>query len=118
MLSRVELASVEEAGGELLEFALSPENWSVGDASSRAEYQRRVGSLRIYATVELNDELEAVLRIGFSAPGLSPTKAADHLEEFVKTRLPFTPNSEWAVEVDEKKWIHFSRKYSAEPLVA
>jgi hypothetical protein len=117
MLTNTEHASVEEAGGELLDFALHPENWAVGDASSRAEFQRRVGALRIYASVELNEELEAVLRIGFSAPGLSPTRAADHLEQFVKARLPFTPNSEWQVEVDDKKWIHFSRKYASTALM-
>lgn len=112
-----EHASVEEAGGELLDFILLPQNWAAEDARTRPEYQRRVGSLRMYATVEMNDELEAMLRVGFFAPGLSPTKAADHLEAFVKARLPFTPNSEWQVEVDDRRWIHFSRRYSAPALV-
>lgn len=118
MLSNAEHVSVEEAGGDLLEFALAPENWATRDVRSNAEYQRKVGSLRIYAQVELNEKLEGTLRIGFFAPNLSPTKAADHLEAFVKAKLPFTPNSEWQVEIDDRKWIHFCRRYTADNLEA
>lgn len=118
MLSSREHVTVEEAGGDLLEFALAPENWATRDVRTNAEYQRRVGPLRMYAQVEVNEKLEAILRIGFSAPNLSPTRAADHLEEFVKKKLPFTPNSEWQVEIDERKWIHFTRRYTAPNLEA
>ena len=114
MLSSAEHVSVEDAGGDLLAFVLDPENWAVKDVRQKAEYQRKVGSLRMYAQIEVNEDLEAVLRIGFFAPGLSPTKAADHLEAFVKTRLPFVPNSEWQVEIDDRRWIHFYRRYTAE----
>ena len=44
--------------------------------------------------------------------------AADHLESFLKQRLPLTPNSEWQVEVDERRWIHFSRRYAGTHLLA
>ena len=48
----------------------------------------------------------------------TPVKAADHLEAFLKQRLPLTPNSEWQVEVDERRWIHFVRRYAAPRLQA
>jgi hypothetical protein len=118
MLEIAEHGSVEEAGGELLELALKPQNWRAGVVSPPAELQRKVGSLRVYATLVINEKSEGFLKIGFSAPGLTPTRAADHLEQFVKARLPFTPNSEWEVEVDDKKWIHFSRKYTSAALSA
>lgn len=118
MLSNAEHVSLEDAGGDLLQFALSPENWTARDVRTHAEFQRKVGSLRVYAQIEVNEELDAVLRIGFYGPNLSPTKAADHLEEFVKGRMPFTPNSEWQVEIDDRKWIHFCRRYTGPSLSA
>src|SRR5688500_15846734 len=63
MLSSGEHVSIEDAGGDLLSFALDPENWTVKDVRGKAEYQRRVGTLRVYAQIEVNEELEAVLRI-------------------------------------------------------
>jgi hypothetical protein len=83
-----------------------------------ADYQRRVGPLRICASVDVTSGLEVHLRVAFRAPGLTPIKAADHLEAFLKQRLPLTPNTEWQVEVDERRWIHFVRRYAAAHLLA
>jgi hypothetical protein len=126
MLSIHEHATLEEASHELLEFALEPSNWMTPPPADQAtasvpqdvRYQRRVGSLRIYTVLEVAPSLEVFLRVAFRAPGLTPVKAADHLESFLKQRLPLTPNSEWQVEVDERRWIHFVRRYSAPRLQA
>ncbi len=125
MLSIHEHASLEEASVELLEFALDPSNWTAALENGATvvpaqdvRNQRRVGPLRIYAVVEVTPSLEVFLRVAFRAPGLTPVKAADHLEGFLKHRLPLTPNSEWQVEVDERRWIHFVRRYSGAHLVA
>jgi hypothetical protein len=122
-----EHATVEEASKDLLDVILMPTHWlsleeQAADASLRpvqnASYQRRVGPLRICACVEVSESLEVSLRIAFRAPGLTPVKAADHLEAFLRTRLPLTPNSEWQVEVDERRWIHFVRRYAGTRLQA
>jgi hypothetical protein len=126
MLSIHEHATLEEASTELLEFALEPSNWMTLPPAEQAaatvpqdvRYQRRVGSLRIYTVLEVAPSLEVFLRVAFRAPGLTPVKAADHLEAFLKQRLPLTPNSEWQVEVDERRWIHFVRRYAAPRLQA
>ncbi|AKJ00921.1 hypothetical protein ATI61_112183 [Archangium gephyra] len=126
MLSIHEHATLEEASTELLEFALEPSNWLTLQPTEQAaatvpqdvRYQRRVGSLRIYTVLEVAPSLEVFLRVAFRAPGLTPVKAADHLEAFLKQRLPLTPNSEWQVEVDERRWIHFVRRYAAPRLQA
>jgi hypothetical protein len=123
MLSVHEKATVEEASADLLAFILEPGNWvpldeveGEEDATLRpvddAAYQRRVGPLRICASVDVSPgTLEVLLRVAFRAPGLTPVAAADHLETFLKERLPLIPNSEWQVEVDSRKWIHFMRRY-------
>ena len=127
MLSIHEHATLEEASAELLEFALEPSNWMTALPANQApssvpgedvRYQRRVGPLRIYTVVEVAGSLDVFLRVAFRAPGLTPVKAADHLETFLKQRLPLTPNTEWQVEVDERRWIHFVRRYSAPRLQA
>jgi hypothetical protein len=125
MLSIHEHASLEEASVELLEFALEPSNWMAIQANGAAvvpaqdaQNQRRVGPLRVYAVVEVSPSLEVFLRVAFRAPGLTPVKAADHLELFLKQRLPLTPNTEWQVEVDERRWIHFVRRYASPRLQA
>ncbi|KFA90373.1 MULTISPECIES: hypothetical protein [Archangium] len=126
MLSIHEHATLEEASTELLEFALEPSNWTTlppaeqaaASVSQDVRYQRRVGPLRIYTVLEVAPSLEVFLRVAFRAPGLTPVKAADHLEAFLKQRLPLTPNSEWQVEVDERRWIHFVRRYAAPRLQA
>jgi hypothetical protein len=123
MLSIHEKATVEEASADLLSFILEPGNWVPLDEPEGEEdstlrpvddvaYQRRVGPLRICASVDVSPEsLEVLLRVAFRAPGLTPVTAADHLEAFLKDRLPLVPNSEWQVEVDSRKWIHFMRRY-------
>ena len=122
MLSIQEHANLQDASVELLAHALEPTNWTTASAAEQApasvpaqdvQSQRRVGSLRIYAVVEVAPSLDVNLRIAFRAPGLTPVKAADHLEAFLKQRLPLTPNSEWQVEVDERRWIHFVRRYAS-----
>jgi len=126
MLSINEHATLEDASTELLEYALEPSNWLTLQPAEQAatsvpqdvRYQRRVGSLRIYTVLEVAPSLEVFLRVAFRAPGLTPVKAADHLEAFLKQRLPLTPNSEWQVEVDERRWIHFVRRYAAPRLQA
>ncbi len=127
MLSIHEHSTVEEASAALLAFALEPSNWvapvppdedTPAQPAPSAQYQRRVGPLRICAFVEVSSELEVFLRVAFRAPGLTPVKAADHLETFLKHRLPLTPNTEWQVQVDERRWIHFVRRYAAPSLAA
>ena len=127
MLSIHEHATLEEASVALLDFAMAPSNWVPALApdttptnvpAQDVQYQRRVSSLRIYTTVEVTPSLEVFLRIAFRAPGLTPVKAADHLETFLKTRIPLTPNTEWQVEVDERRWIHFVRRFAGTRLQA
>ena len=120
--------TVEEASSALLSYILVPMNWvsmeqlreQPGERPGQnAAYQRRVGKLRICASVDITGGLDVFLRVSFNAAGLTPMKAADHLEAFLKGRVPFMPNAEWAVEVDERsRWIHFTRKYAGPPLKA
>lgn len=119
--------SLEEASKELLDFILDPKNWVMltqlrRDPSRRPgenpDYQRQVGNLAVCASVDVTAELGVFLRIAFKAPNLTPTKAADHLTDFLGERIPLVPNSEWQVQVDPKSWIHFIRRYSGEPLRA
>src|SRR4051812_30361049 len=126
MLSIHEHATVEEAGKELLPFILEAKKWVVLERvrdnqgarpGENPEYQRRVGALRICASVDVTPKLDVFLRVGFRAPGLSPMKAADHLEEFTRARVPFLPNAEWQVSIDGR-WIHFIRKYTSSTLSA
>lgn len=116
-----------EASRTLLDFILAPANWfplsklqiePITPPGQNALYQRRVGALRICASVDITDDLQVFLRVAFKAPGLTPAKAADHLETFLKPRLPLLPNTEWQVEVDAKGWIHFIRRYSGARLVS
>jgi hypothetical protein len=125
MLSIPENQSLEEASASLLDYILVPRNWvwldQLKDESRPGqlpEYQRKVGSLRICASVDVSAKLEVFLRIAFRGPGLTPSKAADHLAAFLKERIPLQPNSEWQVEVDAKNWIHFMRPYTTRTLNA
>jgi hypothetical protein len=127
MLSIHEHASLEDASRELLDYILVPTHWvhlpSLKDNPSarpgqHPDYQCRVGPLRICASVDVTGELEVFLRVAFRAPGLTPLKAADHLADFLRTRMPLTPNTEWQVEVDERNWIHFMRRYTGGALQA
>jgi hypothetical protein len=56
--------------------------------------------------------------VAFRAPGLTPARAADHLERFLRERIPLQPNTEWLVEVDGRYWIHFERSYVTQKLQA
>ncbi len=127
MLSINEHATMEEASNELLEFVLDPQNWvALGELRTRpqerpgqnAAYQRRVGNLRICASVDVTPGLEVFLRVAFRAPGLTPPRAADHLAEFITGKIPLIPNAEWQVQVDDREWVHFIRRYTAEALKA
>jgi hypothetical protein len=127
MLSIHEHPSVEEASRHLLRFVLDPTNWLApgGEVTSqshdlreRSPYQRKVGPLRICASVDVSPTLEATLKISFRAPGLTPMEATDHLERFLRTKFVMIPNSEWLVEVDDRRWIHFIRRYSGRALRA
>lgn len=126
MLSIHQNTSVEEAGSDLLDFILDPTHWVCLDRlkaepesrpGQNPAYQRQVGSLRICASVDVSSTVDAFLRVAFRAPGLTPVKASEYLEEFLKSRLPLKPNTEWQVEIDAKRWIHFIRRY-ASPLSA
>jgi hypothetical protein len=124
MLQRLENATVEEASNDLLPFILQPQNWVMVDGADDVyegrviDYCRNVDSLRIRASVDLSPELGVCLHVAFRAPGLTPLKAAEHLEEFLTPRFPLVPNTEWQVEVDGRRWVHFRRKYIQEVLKA
>lgn len=127
MLSSHQHTTVEDAGRDLLRFILDPAHWISIERLAREphlrpgqnpDYQRQVGTLRICASVDVTPSLDVFLRVGFRAPGLTPVKAADHLEAFLRGRLPLTPNTEWQVEVDDRRWIHFIRRYSPNTLKA
>jgi hypothetical protein len=121
MLSIDRHHSIEDAGRDLLEFVLDPEHWVYLDRlqaepqlrpGQNPKYQRQVGSLRICASVDVTRTMDAFLRIAFRAPGLTPVTASDHLEAFLRAKLPLKPNTEWQVEVDARQWIHFIRRYT------
>lgn len=125
MLSIHQNHTLGEAGQELLRFILEPRNWIPLERLSGApelrpgqnpDYQRQVGQLRICASVDVTGDLGVFLRVGFKAPGLTPVRASDHLEEFLKETLPLRPNTEWQVQVDAKRWVHFIRRLVAQPL--
>ncbi|HEY8208958.1 MAG TPA: hypothetical protein VIG99_15815 [Myxococcaceae bacterium] len=127
MLQVTQNATVEEAGKDLLGFILDPGHWVVLDRladrpherpGSNANYQRRVGQISICASVDVTADLGVFLRIAFRASKLTPVKAAEHLEQFLRSRLPLLPNTEWQVQVDERKWIHFIRRWVSESLRA
>jgi hypothetical protein len=127
MLSIHEHPTVEEASNALFPFIMNPKNWVALDGlalqpgerpGENPAYQRRVGPLRICASVDVTPALSVFLRIAFRGPNLSPIKAADHLEAFLKGRLPLVPHSEWNVQVDARRWIHFIHRWTGESLTA
>jgi hypothetical protein len=114
-----EEASLEAAGGTLLEFALHPRNWvSRGAHRALPAHLRVVNGVQICAAVDVSASLETYVRVSFRGADLSPMKAADLLEALVKDHFPFTANSEWEVEIDGRRWIHFSRRYTHRALHA
>ena len=120
MRSTVDSAdSMEEAGGTLLDQALDPRHWMVPDRGRMASEQlMRVGSVDVCARVDVTPTLDTFIRVSFRGPELSPMQAAEFLEQFISRKFPFVPNSEWFVEIDARKWIHFSRRYTQRRLVA
>ena len=127
MLQVTQNATIEEAGRDLLGFILDPIHWVVLDRlaaqpherpGSNANYQRRVGSISICASVDVTADLGVFLRVAFRASKLTPVKASEHLEQFLRSRMPLLPNTEWQVQIDERRWIHFIRRYVADSLAA
>jgi hypothetical protein len=127
MLFVHEHATLEEASDHLLTYALEPEHWvasesplmrAIRPAHHSGAYHARVGKLRIFASLSVRSNLDVVLRVAFRAPGLTPARAADHLEAFLRPRLPLLPNTEWQVLVDGRYWIHFERAYQTQKLMA
>lgn len=125
MLSIHENQTLAQAGEELLAFILQPRNWVALERlrvepelrpGQNADYQRQVGNLRICASVDVTADLGVFLRVGFRAPGLTPVRASDLLEEFLKETMPLRPNTEWQVEIDPRRWVHFIRRLVAPPL--
>jgi hypothetical protein len=103
----------EEAGHVLLGFALDPRNWrSNGDHRVHSQHLKVVNGVQICVAVDVVNGLDTWLRVSFRGTDLSPMRAADLLEALVSSRLPFTPNTEWEVEIDRRRWIHFSRRYT------
>ena len=120
-----EHATLEEASSRLLLYVLEARHWraahgrdSVLPALQPPEHHARVGKLRICACVTVERDLLVHLHVAFRAPGLTPARAADHLESFLKDRMPLQPNTEWTVEVDGRHWIRFERVYVRQRLVA
>lgn len=127
MLQVTQSATLEEAGQDLLGFILDPLHWVVLDRlaaqpqerpGANANYQRQVGSISICASVDVTADLGVFLRIAFRSPKLTPVKAAEHLEAFLRARIPLKPNTEWQVQVDGRKWIHFIRRWASDGLQA
>lgn len=127
MLSVNETDTIANAGQELLEFICKGSNWVSLESlrlhpeerpGQNPAYQRLVGSVRICASVDVTPTLDVYIRIAFRGPSLSPMKAADLLESFVGSRIPLKPNTEWRVEIDGRRWIHFIRPYVGERLEA
>jgi len=111
--------SMEEAGGALLGRALDPRRWSPPERGRvNIENLCQVGAVQVYAAVDVTPALDTFIRISFRGPDLTPLEAAEYLEQFISCRFPFVPNSEWLVEIDSRKWIHFSRRYTQRTLEA
>ncbi|MDX2010563.1 MAG: hypothetical protein SFW67_10250 [Myxococcaceae bacterium] len=110
--------SMDEAGGALLERALDPKGWALPTRRVNKENLCTVGSIQVCASLDITPTLDTFIRVSFRGPGLSPMQAAELLEQFVSKRFAYVPNAEWFVEIDARKWIHFSRKYTEQRLEA
>lgn len=110
--------SMEEAGVALLSRATNPTRWMLPGKRVTTDNLARVGSVEVCAAVDVTPTLETILRVSFKGPLLSPMQAAEHLENFTRTRFTFVPNLEWFVEIDARHWIHFSRPYTRPRLQA
>ena len=110
--------SMEEASGHLLARALDPKHWALHSRSRLRENRCTVGNVEVCASVDVTPTLETFIRVSFRGPELSPMHAAELLEEFVGKRFPTRPGVDWFVEIDGRKWIHFSRRYTNRTLSA
>ena len=110
--------TMHEAGGSLLERALDPERWALPTRRVNKENLCQVGTVQVCASLDITPTLDTFIRISFRGPSLSPMQAAELLEQFVSKRFTYVPNAEWFVEIDARKWIHFSRKYTEQRLEA
>lgn len=110
--------TMAEASTNLLCKALDPRFWGLPLRRVTIDNVCQVGSVQVCATVDVMPTLETNLRISFRGPHLSPMEAADLLEQFTAGRFPFVPNAEWFVEIDARRWIHFSRPYTDRTLQA
>ncbi len=116
--SSVTVKSMQEAGTTLLERALDPCRWMLPARRVTRDNLCEVGSVQVCAAVDVTPTLETFLRVSFRGPELSPMQAAELLEEFTSVRFWYVPNVEWFVEIDARKWIHFSRRYTHPHLLA
>ena len=110
--------TMKEAGGTLLGKALDPSTWGLPTRRVTVDNVCQVGNVQVCATVDVTPTLETYLRVSFRGPTLSPLEAAELLEQFISSRFPFVPNTEWMVEIDARKWSHFSRRYTQTTLEA
>lgn len=110
--------TMAEASANLLGKALDPQSWGLPLRRVTIDNVCQVGSVQVCATVDVMPTLETNLRISFRGPNLSPMEAAELLEQFTASRFAFIPNAEWFVEIDARRWIHFSRRYTNRNLQA
>lgn len=118
MPTSVTVKTMQEAGDTLLTRAIAPERWMLPGRRVTRDNICEVGSVQVCAAVDVTPTLETFLRVSFRGPELSPMQAAGLLEEFTSVRFSFIPNAEWFVEIDARKWIHFSRRYTRPHLLA
>ena len=110
--------TMQEAGDALLVRAVDPTRWMLPGRRVTRDNICEVGSVQVCAAVDVTPTLETFLRVSFRGPELSPMQAAELLEQFTSARFSFVPNAEWFVEIDARKWIHFSRRYTHPHLLA
>lgn len=106
------LQSFEEAGARILARACDPTHWGLMVRRVSADNRARVGHVQVCATIDITPTLDTYLRVSFKGPRLSPMDAAGFLEEVLSVRFLFMPNAEWFVEIDARRWIHFSHRYT------
>ncbi len=105
--------SMTEAGVTLLHRTLQPEMWrSQWHGALPLENTVLVGRVEVCARLEVLPGLETVLRVSFRGPRLSLMQASALLEEFTASRFLFVPEAQWFVELDARRWVHFSRRYT------
>lgn len=112
------LKNFEEAGERLLARAVQPSRWMMPGRRVTVDNSCQVEEVQVCASVDITPTLETFIRVSFRGPTLSPMAAAEHLEHFLSPRFTFIPNAEWFVEIDARRWIHFSRRYTQPRLVA